>query len=190
MNLHPKNAEIVIGIVARIGVDTKAIVDAIGKELTDFKYTVHEIKTTSLLKAFKAKLNLTESPTSERYLSYIQACNKFREDIGNNAMALLSITEMVDIRQNSNSSKDGQNRVAFIINQIKRPEEFELLRSVYGEHYVQISCHSDEDERVHRLRRMITDDHPERPKDSQWERDARDLVSKVAHPCASTLCPQ
>ncbi len=90
-------------------------------------------------------------------------------------MASLTIMSIVS-KSSGREHRDEQSRTAFIINQIKRPEEFECLRSVYGEHYVQISCHADEGVRVSRLSSKIASDHPEDPKSAAWDIKARELV--------------
>lgn len=176
MDLDPKNAELIVGIVARIGVDTKAIVNSISRELQEYNYKVHVVHVTDTLKAFSPRLDVVESPIEARYSSYIAACNKLRSSMGNHAMATLAIMEVVAKRAEEGEQSIVQRRNAFIINQIKRPEEFERLRKVYGEHYVQLSCHADEDVRIERLTAKISDNHPEAPKSSIWDLKARELV--------------
>ncbi len=176
MDLEPKDAELVVGIVARIGVDTKAIVRSIKRELENYKYTVYEVHVTDLLKAFSPPLNLVEAPSEQRYSSYIAACNQLRADIDNSVMSTLAITDIVARRMASAEAGNAQSRNAFIVNQIKRPEEFDRLRKVYGEHYVQISCHADETVRIDRLISKIAYDHPDDPKSSTWDIKARTLV--------------
>jgi deoxycytidylate deaminase len=176
MELNPKDAELIVGLVARIGVDTGGIVQTIRTELEQYKYIVHEIKVTNLLDAFSDHLNLIKTPREKRYFSYIKACNTFRSKFQSNIMAMLAVMEISTRRSESNPPSDAQSRTAYIVNQIKRPEEFDLLRKVYGEHYVQLSCHSDKDVRISRLQKLIAEDHPEDPKKPQWDIEARQLV--------------
>ncbi len=174
MELQSKNAEIVIGIVARLGVDTKHVIATITEELTPYNYEIVEIKATEEIQSFKDRLGLKNSPTAERYRSYIEGCNTLRSDLKrNDIMARFAIAGIASARDGDTTLQ----RKAYIINQIKRPEEFELLRSVYGEHYVQISCHAHETQRISRLSRMIVRDHPEKPKSAEWELSARSLIS-------------
>ena len=174
MDLSPKDAELIIGLVARIGVDTRAASNAIAKVLSKFEYSVEELHVTDLLDPFSDRLGLVHSPAETRYESYISACNRLRADLGTNVMASLAIAEIVARR----GGRPELSRSAYIINQIKRPEEFELLRSVYGEHYVQISLHAGEEQRIKRLTDRIVGDHPEDPKGAQWDIHARQLVAK------------
>jgi cytidine deaminase len=176
MNLYPKDAEIVIGIVARIGVDTKLVTAEIRGELEQYRYKVFDIHVTDLLRGFGSKFDIVSSPSEERYKSLIAACNKMREDAGTAVMATLAIMDIFSQRSPNEAQQPAQERNAFLINQIKRPEEFDLLRKVYGEHYIQISCHADEIVRIDRLISKISDDHPEDPKSAAWDIKARELV--------------
>ncbi|GCE89857.1 zinc-binding CMP/dCMP deaminase [Komagataeibacter diospyri] len=177
-SLNPSDAELFIGIVAWIGVDTTAVVDTITEELKEYDYKTYNIHLTKIIKAFTKKISTKENPVEERYSSYIKACNTFREECGADSMSRLAITDVQRIR--TSKDKDGndlQKRRAFIINQIKRPEEAELLRKVYGEQYIQISCHADEQVRIDNLRKKISKDHFLNPKNPKWDVEARNLVS-------------
>jgi len=177
MDLTPTNSELFIGIVARIGVDTKVLVETLSRELKYYNYESYEIHTTLFLKAFKDKFKVQESPVEDRYNSYISACNSFRSDFSYDVMSKLAIMQIVKERKSQDGSDiDIQKRRVFIINQIKRPEESELLRNVYGEHYIQISCHADENIRIQKLHDKISQSHFENPKSSEWDIKARELV--------------
>lgn len=174
MELQSKNAEIVIGIVARIGVDTKQVISTVKDELTLYGYSVVEVKVTGEIHDFKDKLSLVESPTEQRYKTYIEGCNTLRRELAlPDVMGRFAIAGIVSSRGDDDILK----RTAYVINQIKRPEEFELLRSVYGEHYVQISCHAHETLRIGRLSKRIVSDHPEKPKSAEWDIAARTLIA-------------
>lgn len=177
MDLNPKNAELIVGLVARMGVDTSGIVPSISDELDRYGYKVHIIRVTDLIRNFEEKLGLDESNTYNRYKSYIKACNKLRREIGDAVMADLAITDIRSKReQETNDPSNTTTRIAYIINQIKRPEESERFRKVFGEHYVQISCHADESVRISRLQSRIAADNPGNPKGYHWDLQARELV--------------
>ncbi|MFT8663972.1 MAG: anti-phage dCTP deaminase [Acetobacter orientalis] len=177
--LRPSDAELFIGIVSQIGVDTKSVVNIIEKELSQYKYDVHDIHITDFIKGFSKKIPLDDSTTEKRYSSYIDGCNILRKDFGNDVMAKVAIAQIIEIRKNNYSGQDDlNNRNVFIINQIKRPEESEILRKIYGEQYIQISCHAEEEIRVKNLQNKISKDHFEDPKSSKWDLEARTLVNK------------
>ena len=178
LKFAPTDAELFVGIVARIGVDTKQVVAALERELKEYRYRVHEIKVTVPLKAFEGKFELRDRPIEARYDSYIKACNQIRNDIDYNVMAKLALIEIKSRRSQEGNPENTQQRIAYIINQIKRPEEAELLSLIYGEQYVQISCHANSHIRVKRLQNLISNDHPESPKNRSWEIRARELVAR------------
>ena len=177
MDLDPKDAEIVIGVVARIGVDTKAIIKSMTTELLNYNYETREIHVTDALEGLSSLPTIQKSPVEKRYRSLIDACNTLRAGTTKDVMAKLAVLEIRSLRDNGEKPESVQERRAFIINQIKRPEEFELLRKIYGEHYVQVSCHADSEVRVDSLRKRIMYDHPENPKSPHWDTDARALIN-------------
>lgn len=179
MHLKPADAELIIGIVARIGVDTPEVVKSLKDELLAYDYDAEEIHITDLLSNFKKSLNVTPSPADKRYESLISACNDFREDMASpDVMAQLAMLEITRLRGETGLGTTTERRVAYIINQIKRPEEFELLRSVYGEHYVQLSCHATIKSREERLVRRIVAGHPESPRQATWDPVVAELIRK------------
>lgn len=179
MTLKPQNAELFIGIVARIGVDTKDIVKILIDRLNEYNYETHEIHVTDLLKNIQTGVEFENDPTEKRYNKLIDACNNARKQSKmNDFMAKLAIVGIVNLRTNTGVNANIEKRTAYIINQIKRPEEFELLRDVYGEHYIQISCHSNVETRKKLLSRKIAKDHPEKSKPEYWESYAIDLMQK------------
>ena len=177
IDLFPRNAEILVGIVARIGVDTKAIVQAIVDELKEYRYDTIEIHITDSIKGLLNLPPIIQEPIEARYTSYISACNDLRSKSSDDIMAKLAIEAIKSRRSGTNKSDSIQERRAYVINQIKRPEEFDLFRKVYGEHYVQISCHADEQARVEKLKQRISTDHFENPKNLDWDTGARKLVN-------------
>lgn len=177
MTLRPRDAELIIGLVARIGVDTAAVVGIIKEELTTFKYLVTEVKTTAILKALDNILPLTQSPIELRYATHIAACNDLRARTNDEVLAALSILNIAALRSEIVDNENVQTRVCYIVNQIKRPEESELLRNVYGEQYVQLSFHSDENVRFKRLSASIAEGHPEDPKNPDWSIKAQQLIN-------------
>lgn len=177
--LRPSDAELFIGIVAQIGVDTKKVVDTIRDELIQYKYTSHDIHITDFIKSFPKKIPLDDSTLEKRYSSYIDGCNKLRKEFGNDVMAKIALSQIIDKRSENYQNPNNLNqRTAFIINQIKRPEESEVFRKIYGEQYIQISCHAEEEIRVSNLRNKISKDNFEDPKNTKWDVQARTLVNK------------
>ena len=172
---QPKDAELFIGIVARIGVDTKRASQLILDVLDEYGYEVVQIKTTNALSELQNIPSISSTTVEEKYTTYINACNELRKTTDmNDIMARLAISQIDTAR----TKKSALQRSAYIINQLKRPEESELLRSMYGEHYVQISIHSGFEQRERELSDRIADDHSEKPRGENWITNARALMDK------------
>lgn len=195
----PLNAELFIGLVARMGVDTRFVSEKIGEILGDYDYNVVEIKLSDALNEIPKFSDLPQSPLEARYRSYITACNEVRSATGvQAAMARFAISQVIQARKEQAEKKeDGEEqepaaggepleaenyrdaalkRTAYIFNQLKNRHESEFLRSVYGEHYVQISNHADYQHRENVLAKKIASEHFENPRADQWRRTAGELL--------------
>jgi len=121
-----------------------------------------------------------------RYRQFITACNDVRRRTdSNDIMARLAVARISTLRASDAGIAPSDDlkmeaaavcRRAFILNQLKRPEEAALLRSLYGEQYVQISCHSSVDRRAKALSERIAHDHPENPRSDNWVSEAHNLI--------------
>jgi deoxycytidylate deaminase len=172
---QPKNAEVFIGIVARMGVDLKLVSETIQNVLQSYEYDVSEIKTTSSLAELRNIGELSDTTVVEKYNTYIDTCNHLKRNTGYaDVLARFAVSQIKGLRP------DGQAlaRNAYIVNQLKRKEESELLRSLYGEHYVQISIHADRSQREQQFAERIADDHPEKPRAEDWAIKAQELLDR------------
>jgi deoxycytidylate deaminase len=176
----PKDAEIVIGIVTRIGVNTTEIFKIIQAELSNYGYRTFDVHLTNTLdESFPGfSSGVVQSPIDKRYDTLIEACNNLREATQSDIMALLGVYKITSFRGETDLRPAVVEKKAYVINQIKRTEESDTLRQIYGEYYVQISCHADQHNRISRLTRKIAEAYPETPKNTAWELKARELVNK------------
>lgn len=177
-----EDAEIVIGIVGKIGIRSKRVRDIIEKQLVSLGYKMHHIKLTSHLKQTKFRKELNSSSTEKKYKTYINVCNKIRElteDEGIFAnIAVEKIREIRAIYSENNGPDNPIDRTAYLIDQIKRPEEALRLREIYKDQFVLISCHIDRSEALQNLSARIADDHPASPRKADWETAAAELIEQ------------
>jgi len=165
MSLRSSEAELVIGLVSRIGIDNRSVSESIKKILKEYNYRVVEIKATDAIIEIDQFSTLDLGSIEKRYKNLIKACDTLREKTqANDIMAKLAVSRITHERSRLDSSGSRLHRVAYIINQLKRKEESELLRSLYGEHYVQIACHAKRSIREKRLSTLISNDNPRKPK--------------------------
>ncbi|NBB81092.1 MAG: hypothetical protein GVY36_16905 [Verrucomicrobia bacterium] len=173
-----RDAELVIGIVGRIGVDTRAVTSWIERELHALHYACHPIKITDYLLTKGFDFELKDSPIEDRYTSRIDACNAIRERSNrNDFFVAYAIQSMIEHRSQKTGAPDvPAARTGYIIDQIKRPEEAAALRSVYGQQFILISCHQPIDKRQERLARLIAEGHASAPRPDQWNSKAVELI--------------
>ena len=176
---QPRNAELFVGIVARMGVDTRALSELLAELLHEYNYEVVEIKLTDVLKEWELFADLPQSPLESRYEAYIEAGNKVRRLTQNQAaMARFAIAQIMQARVDDEGGPTPLKRRAFVLNQLKTRQESEFLRAVYGEHYVQISVHADYAHRETVLAKRIAAEHFENPRHENWRTKAGELLDK------------
>ncbi|MGZ2260076.1 anti-phage dCTP deaminase [Roseobacter sp. A03A-229] len=175
-----KDAELVVGIVGRIGVDTKSVVAAIQRELHALHYTSKNVKLTDYLSSKEFEFELVDAPIDKRYGSRIDACNAIRERSGRaDFFVAYAIQSIIEHRAAITDTPDvPASRTAYIIDQLKRPEEAEAFRSVYGKQFVLISCHLPIDVRQARLARLIAEGNASAPRADQWSSSAIELIDR------------
>lgn len=154
--------ELFFGFVSPIGVDLHPTVEAFKSYLEGEKYHVHEIRVTDLFKICQSLVEPLEplSTTTERdrYQSYIAYGNQLREHFDDDAvLAALSILRIMRARRRiaAKGQHDPFSKVAYLLHQFKRKEEIDLLRSVYGRLFFQISVYSRRGARVEYLARKF-----------------------------------
>ena len=138
--------EIIVALIAKIGTDVGRVSEVIKEELGEYGYDTHLIRVSGLLEHPKVrKLNLTEvkkAPFHEYCNSAMNACNELRAKTSNDIMAKLAVAAVRQQRtalQKDHATKDRPR--AFVIRQLKRKEEVDFLRALYGEKLVLISAY-------------------------------------------------
>ena len=182
-----KFPELFFGLVAPIGVDTKEFALILAKCLKQVNYSSTVIKVTNLMKSIRTDVELHETPIEKRYSSYIDYANKVREllnnekdDVskGNDALAMLTVAKITEERKTeTGSEKKADVQRAYIIDQLKRPEEVKLLRKVYGRLFVQISIHATKQKRLQVLRTKIKKSHTDSA-NKDYSPEAENLIRR------------
>lgn len=155
------NPELFFGLVAPIGVDLAETVAPLKAKLERFGYTVDAIKVTDLFRGIEyCDTPLLDKPSEDRFDSYIDFGNRLRQLTSNPAIcAALAIEKIAKSRGDDHSKRQHYEKRAYIIHQFKRKEEVDLLRSVYGKLFFQISVYSAKERRVEAFARRIARDH-------------------------------
>ncbi|WP_082205981.1 anti-phage dCTP deaminase [Pannonibacter phragmitetus] len=146
---------LVVGIVAPIGVDIPAAITALTDNFKRHKYNVVCIKMTDSFNYVQLRgVETKENTTLERYESYIKFGNSLRSAVDDNA--ILAAMAVWDIFAKREGHKD---KTVFIVHQFKREEEIELFRKVYGRMFFQISIFSSGIKRREVIASKIADDN-------------------------------
>lgn len=148
--------EIVIGLVAPIGVDLDNIQEKLRILFENNSYHVEEIELSSLLK------NNTPDNTSEREISEpnhrslfrkkINYCNEVRKQYGNHSLTQIVFRELKKLRdKNENNEKN----IVFLVRQLKRPEEVLFMRDTLGRAFFCLGINAPKEIRRENLERKI-----------------------------------
>lgn len=154
--------ELFFGFVAPIGADVTTSLHEFRAYFQARNYTVIEIKVTDLFKTLKKfiaeKRELVDEPLLDRYNSYIAYGNQIREHFDDNStLATQTVARIMKERLciRDKADADTFSRNVYLIHQFKRKEEIDLLRSIYGQHFFQISVYSRRGSRVDYLARRF-----------------------------------
>ena len=143
--------------------------------LNGFKYTNHKIKITSLMLEFECGIRIDETSFYTRYDTKIRYANTLRKKYGEDILAAIAISAITKVDPRLKAPNNDKSGDAFIIRQLKTPEEVRLLRSVYGKQFIQISVYAHEQQRIERISAQIRIDS----KGTADESAATKLASKL-----------
>lgn len=159
--------ELIFGLVAPIGVDLDMVTEQLVAKLREMNYTANEFRLTTLMRELPIVHELRDSPYVQSYKDRISFANEARKRYGDDALAALAISAIRSFRAelresepldagSSEGASDQPEELpvsgrAYIIRQLKRPEEVALLRNVYGRQFIQISAFSPERSRIKRI---------------------------------------
>jgi hypothetical protein len=152
--------ELFFGFVAPIGADLTPTVDAFRSFFKSQGYRVIEIKVTGVFgileKYVRPKRTLIhKTPLKDRYETYIAYGNQLREKFGDSILATTTIRRVLAKRLKLPQESEEFSRTVFLIHQFKRREEIDLLRTVYGRLFFQVSVYSRRGARVEYLSRKF-----------------------------------
>lgn len=181
--------ELVFGLVAPIGVHLDDIQAALGEALAAVGYT-HQ--TIHLSKYFSTHITDGKYSTEDLneltgYELKIEQANLLRRETNHDdIVAAIGVAAIRDERKQFNlkygvekgkAAETPRNGHAYILRQLKRSEEIDLLRGVYNRNYIQVSASLDRESQLKALENRGKSERPEEDVDeiSKW---AADLISK------------
>jgi deoxycytidylate deaminase len=174
--LEPIDCELVIGCVGAIGTQFQEVIQKIESHLKLAGYDVEVIKVSRDVISEIVTVQ-GHSNDYERYSSFMHAGNEARRLSkrwtkkglvpGNNAILAMGVAARIFERSLDTSdapekeiSRPPRFKRAYIVDSLKRKEEVETLRSIYGDGFVLVGVHESEERRIRNLSgqsKMTTD---------------------------------
>lgn len=173
--------ELVFGFVAPIGADLEPVISAFRKYFEYRNYRVVEIKVTDIFGVLEKYVTpeqpLDKSHHRERYETYIAYGNQLRAKFDDTILAATTIRRIMAKRLRIQREGDKFSGTVFLLHQFKRKEEIDLLRTVYGRLFFQVSIYSRRGARVDYLsRRFASSDHTSGPQ--KYRHIAEELIQR------------
>jgi deoxycytidylate deaminase len=149
-------AELVIAVVCPLGARIDALEDSIAKALARFNYTTQHIRLSDLLRNLSSWTDEKDATEETRLRNRQRHAANFRDIGGLDALSRAAIAEIRKRRARISGFPDrAANGVAYILRQIKRPEEIQCLRRIYGPSLLVIAGHAPEEIRIQSLADLL-----------------------------------
>lgn len=154
--------ELVIGLTGGIGTNFKQVRSIIKNALTnEYNYQVSEIKLSKIHDEILESNCSTKSDNNRslnNLLKKMNKCNELRKTTGKKELyAIMAVSKIKKHRTFYKNQKNQEERdynpegQAYIIDSLKKPEEFNLLRKIYGRNFILISVYESEEAREKEL---------------------------------------
>ena len=159
--------EIVIGLIGPIGCDIDQVQKALAYSLHTLQYDSSVVQLSQGIADLLERKKLSDNLPLVTLDDKISGGNKVRQLYQQNgilaAWAIAQIRNVREFKNKSNSAFSGDadpkqtpiSRTAYIVRQLKRLEEVELLRKTYGNKFITVSIVEEKTERESNLKRRI-----------------------------------
>jgi deoxycytidylate deaminase len=150
--------ELVFGMVYAAGTDFTGVQLTLENYIKRFEYTPQVIRISSFITKILEKINIgvihKDKTESDRINSFITEGNKLCEMSQDEAFLVAgAVAEISRTRKLSEppNAREPLPKIAHIILSLKRPQEVELLRAIYGPGFYLIGVFASQNERYHYL---------------------------------------
>jgi deoxycytidylate deaminase len=170
--------ELVICLCAAVGTDTGVVTDALGAELRAVSYEPVPIRLSQLMVQLPGLEGLRDIKKEDvRIRKSMLAGNALREQLGEDAMARLMLTEIHAFRkEREHTNPDIQaERSCFIVSSLKRKEEWATIRTLFGTRAFLVSIYEPRGQRTNNLCKGIAKSRNS-PDPTTFEKIAGDLI--------------
>ncbi len=149
LKLDYPDAELVFGVVCAVGTDYRRVVDYLANLLKRAQYTPKEFRVSDFFQEIASRLGLTDDTHYAYIDSRIKAGNAIRSKTKENGfLAFDIISRIYSTREGAESDNpEALPNTAHIVISLKRKEEVDVLRKVYGPGFFLIGIFASEQER-------------------------------------------
>ena len=171
------NPELIVALVAPLGVDLVCVEKRLSAVLAEFAYSIYPIRLSDFLHSKYKGWEGDAGASLERYIGEHQrAGNDLRQAMRRkDALALVALSEIAEAR--SKLAPEARRRV-FLVRQLKTPEEVQCLRDVYGERLVLIGITAPYEIRRRWLADQIAlSNEGSSTNFTRWEEEAKKLIA-------------
>lgn len=169
--------ELFIGLVAATGTDFSYVGSRLADALKVVGYQSETIHVIELLTVFKPWASLTQTPLEDQIRSKMDAGDRFCEWLqDSSALARLALGKIRSLREavGGEPTRPAAN-TAFILRSLKRVDEVNFLRRLYGPNFFLIGAFAPRENRVNDLASRIARSHHLASSD-QYRKDAEELI--------------
>ena len=150
-DLHYPNTELVFGLVYAVGSDYGPVISFLKDQTKLSGYTLNEVRIsdyfTDTSNEFSVELEVTDETELGKIDWKIKAGNKLREATSRPDIWSMIASSKIFSGRKSEDAPLPLHRTAHVIVSLKRPEEVELLRRIYGSGFFLIGVFAGESER-------------------------------------------
>lgn len=147
----PDSPELVIGLVAAVGTPLDLVQRCIEERLASYRYSTETLRLSEYSKGFQLEARDEEPGEAGRIDAAMNRGNEARTKTGRNDV--LALAAIADIQNKRGRKARPLPSRAFLLRQLKRPEEVQLLRRTYGEGFVLLGVYCRRADREKNLRK-------------------------------------
>lgn len=153
-----RRPELVFGLVGALGTDLGTVQEELQAALRSVAYDSGVVRISELLSSTLSELD----PVEPLMADLMHKGDELRRQAGADAAAALAITKLVAERIEQNPDRSERQAYATIIRSLKRSDEVERLRAVYGSRFILIGGWAPRDQRQAEVTRRLRAQHPNR----------------------------
>lgn len=159
MTDHPaagEGPELFVGLVGATGTDMGKVERTLADAFDRVGYATVLLRVIDLLRVIPG-FDFPDTPEDDRLTKAMDAGDRFRAAVErNDALALLAAARLAEGRHEvTGNAETPRRRTAYILRGLKRPEEIDTLRRIYGPNFLAIGAFEPRESRVRRLAEKI-----------------------------------